>query len=172
MAQEIREVMTQDVVALPTDTSLADASRAMRERDIGDVLVVDGERLTGIVTDRDIVIRAIAEDRPPGETTLGELATGDVTSLSPEDSSTTRSGSCVITRCGGSPSSRTDVPSRSCRSATSRSSGIRTRRSPTSASPIRTSSARRAGRAAQIRSSKETVAAGSRRQCALVIEPL
>jgi CBS domain-containing protein len=86
MAQEIREVMTQDVVALPTDASLADASRAMRERDIGDVLVVDGSRLAGIVTDRDIVVRAIAEDRSPGDTTLGELATGDVTSLSPEDS--------------------------------------------------------------------------------------
>ena len=85
MAQEIREVMTQDVVALPTDTSLADASRAMRERDIGDVLVVDGERLTGIVTDRDIVIRAIAEDRSPQDTTLGELANGEVTALSPED---------------------------------------------------------------------------------------
>jgi CBS domain-containing protein len=79
-------VMTQDVVALPTETSLADASRAMRERDIGDVLVVDGDRLAGIVTDRDIVVRAIAEDRSPSDTTLGELATGDVTSLSPEDS--------------------------------------------------------------------------------------
>jgi CBS domain-containing protein len=86
MAQEIREVMTQDVVALPTDTSLADASRAMRERDIGDVLVVDGDRLAGIVTDRDIVVRAITEDRSPSDTTVGELATGDVTSLSPEDS--------------------------------------------------------------------------------------
>jgi len=86
MAQEIRDVMTQDVVALPTDTSLADASRAMRERDIGDVLVVDGDRLAGIVTDRDIVVRAIAEDRSPSDTTVGELATGDVTSLSPEDS--------------------------------------------------------------------------------------
>jgi CBS domain-containing protein len=47
---------------------------------------VDGDRLTGIVTDRDIVVRAIADDRSPGETTLGDLATGDVTSLSPEDS--------------------------------------------------------------------------------------
>jgi CBS domain-containing protein len=86
MAQEIRDVMTQDVVTLPTDASLADASRAMRERDIGDVLVVDGDRLAGIVTDRDIVVRAIAEDRSPSDTTVGELATGDVTSLSPEDS--------------------------------------------------------------------------------------
>jgi CBS domain-containing protein len=86
MAQEIREVMTQDVVALPTDASLVDASRAMRERDIGDVLVVEGDRLTGIVTDRDIVVRAVADDRSPRETTLGDLATGDVTSLSPEDS--------------------------------------------------------------------------------------
>ena len=85
MAQEIREVMTQDVVALPKGTSLVEASRAMRERDIGDVLVVDGDRLTGIVTDRDIVVRAIADDRSPSDTTLGELATGEVTALSPED---------------------------------------------------------------------------------------
>ena len=85
MAQEIREVMTQDVVTLPKEASLVDASRAMRERDIGDVLVVDDERLAGIVTDRDIVVRAIADERSPADTTLGDLATDDVTTISPED---------------------------------------------------------------------------------------
>jgi len=85
MAQEIREVMTQDVVALPRDASLVEASRAVRAGDIGDVLVLDGERLAGIVTDRDIVIRAVADGRSPGDTTLGDLATPDVATLAPED---------------------------------------------------------------------------------------
>ena len=86
MAQSIRDVITQDVVALPTDATIVDAAEAMRERDIGDVLVVDGERLTGMVTDRDIVIRAIAEQRSPTDTTLGELASKELTTLSPDDS--------------------------------------------------------------------------------------
>lgn len=86
MAQSIRNVITQDVVALPTDATIVDAAEAMRERDIGDVLVVDGERLTGMVTDRDIVIRAIAEQRSPTDTTLGELASKELTTLSPDDS--------------------------------------------------------------------------------------
>jgi CBS domain-containing protein len=86
MAQPIREVITKDVVSLPSDASIMDAARTMRDRDIGDVLVVEGDRLTGIVTDRDIVIRAIADGLSSTATTLGDLATEDVTVLSPDDS--------------------------------------------------------------------------------------
>jgi CBS domain-containing protein len=86
MAQPIREVITKDVVSLPSDASIMDAARTMRDRDIGDVLVVEGDRLKGIVTDRDIVIRAIADGLSSTATTLGDLATEDVTVLSPDDS--------------------------------------------------------------------------------------
>jgi CBS domain-containing protein len=86
MAQPIREVISRDVAALPSDASIMDAARTMRERDIGDVLVVEDERLTGIVTDRDIVVRAIADGLSSTATTLKHITTGDVTALTPDDS--------------------------------------------------------------------------------------
>jgi CBS domain-containing protein len=83
---EIRQVMTAapDAV-LPTDT-LQDAARLMRSNDIGDVLVEDDQgRLAGIITDRDIAIRATADGSDPTTTTVDEVFTRDVTALSPRD---------------------------------------------------------------------------------------
>ena len=60
MSQSIREVMTGPVVAIPSDGTLTEASRLMRDHNIGDVVIVDGDAVRGIVTDRDIVVRAIA----------------------------------------------------------------------------------------------------------------
>ena len=57
MAQTVREVMSPDPMALSASVTIGDAARAMRERDLGDVLVLDGDNaLCGIVTDRDIVV--------------------------------------------------------------------------------------------------------------------
>jgi CBS domain-containing protein len=61
MAQLVRDLMTADPVMLPPDTPVREAAKAMRDREIGDVLVVDGDRLCGIVTDRDLVVRALAD---------------------------------------------------------------------------------------------------------------
>ena len=85
MAQAIREVMIKDLVALPSDISVEDASRHMKDRDIGDVIVLEDEDVAGILTDRDIVIRAIAEGRSPAETTIGEIASRDLATVSPDD---------------------------------------------------------------------------------------
>jgi CBS domain-containing protein len=85
MAQSIREVMTEDVVVMPTSATLAEAGREMRERDIGNVIVIEDDTVAGILTDRDIVIRAVADGRSPGETTVGEIATRDPETLRPED---------------------------------------------------------------------------------------
>ncbi len=85
MADKIRDVMTADPQILPTSASLVDAARVMRDEDIGDVIVVEGDRVAGIVTDRDITIRGTAENRPPAGTTLGDIASGDVSTLAPED---------------------------------------------------------------------------------------
>ena len=88
MAGKVRDVMTKNPVALPGSTSLVEAAQAMKERNIGNVLVVDsnaGEKLIGLVTDRDIVIRGIAEDHDPNDTTLEEIASKDLTSVSAED---------------------------------------------------------------------------------------
>ena len=87
MAQSIRDVMTADPRTLPADATLEDAAREMANDDIGAVLVTEnGGSLAGILTDRDIVVRAIAEHRDPSSTTVGDVATRDVQALSPDSS--------------------------------------------------------------------------------------
>lgn len=85
MPQSIREVMTADPVTLPATTTLTDAARRMRDDAIGDVLVGDGKELRGVVTDRDIVVRAVAEGRDTTSTTLGEVCSADVVTVAPSD---------------------------------------------------------------------------------------
>ncbi len=85
MAQSIRDVMTAAPRALPEDASIVDAARVMRDEDIGNVLVTRGGRVTGIVTDRDIAIRIIAEDRTPADTPLRDAASEELVTLSPDD---------------------------------------------------------------------------------------
>src|SRR5438874_13419479 len=84
-AQLVRDVMTTDVVSLQVDTTLIDAARVMQDKDIGDVVVVEDERLVGVVTDRDIVVRAIAEGLTPDTTTLGAIVSRDLVTERPDD---------------------------------------------------------------------------------------
>jgi CBS domain-containing protein len=74
----IADVMTKQVIYLSAETTLDEAARAMGSADIGDVVVTEGQRLIGMVTDRDIVVRAVAENRLPANTTLGEVATHEI----------------------------------------------------------------------------------------------
>lgn len=74
----VRDVMTKDVVYQPAETTLDEAAKVMRDRDIGDVVVTEGPALAGVVTDRDTVVRAIAEGRDPRTTRIGEIATRDL----------------------------------------------------------------------------------------------
>ncbi|GAA0808313.1 CBS domain-containing protein [Spirilliplanes yamanashiensis] len=69
----VADLMTREVVYLPAETTLDEAAQAMRDGRIGDVLVTRGPTLSGLVTDRDIVIRAIAEGRSPKDATLGDI---------------------------------------------------------------------------------------------------
>jgi len=73
MSQSIREVMTRDVLSMPATATAAEAARKMRDGDIGNVVVVDGRQVCGIVTDRDIVIRGIAEGHDPSTTKLADI---------------------------------------------------------------------------------------------------
>ena len=61
MAQKVSELMTSAPVTLSSGQTVADAARAMREAGIGDVLVMDDGQLKGLVTDRDIVMRVVAD---------------------------------------------------------------------------------------------------------------
>ena len=74
----VADVMTRRVVYLPGDTMLDEAAQAMRDQSIGDVVVTDGPTMSGLVTDRDIVVRAIADGLPPRSTTLSSIATQEL----------------------------------------------------------------------------------------------
>ncbi|MDW3845009.1 CBS domain-containing protein [Micromonospora aurantiaca] len=74
----VSDVMTRQVVYLPAETPLDEAARVMKESDIGDVVVTDGATLAGMLTDRDIVVRAVAERADPGTTTIGSIITREV----------------------------------------------------------------------------------------------
>ncbi|TDD65967.1 CBS domain-containing protein [Jiangella aurantiaca] len=78
--------MTTEVVTLPTDASVRQAAAEMRDHDIGDVMVVDGDTLRGVVTDRDLVVRVLAEngdlDGPVGDV----CSSGDLVTARPDTS--------------------------------------------------------------------------------------
>jgi CBS domain-containing protein len=74
----VADVMTRRVVYLPGDTPLDEAAQAMRDQGIGDVVVTQGSTMAGMVTDRDIVVRAIAEGLPPRTTTIASIASREL----------------------------------------------------------------------------------------------
>ena len=85
MARSIRDLMNSNLISMPMTSTVAEAARKMRDADIGDVIVLDDGQLRGIVTDRDIVIRAIADGRDPATVKLGDICSRDLTTLSPTD---------------------------------------------------------------------------------------
>ncbi|MEZ5133901.1 MAG: CBS domain-containing protein [Acidimicrobiales bacterium] len=82
----IQDLMTTDLCALSPQATLAEAAGTMRDRDVGDVLVIDdaGE-LRGIVTDRDITVRATADGRDPTATQLGDVCTDALVTVAVDD---------------------------------------------------------------------------------------
>lgn len=89
MAQKVSELMTSAPAILSSGQPVSDAARAMREAGIGDVLVVDDGQLKGLVTDRDIVVRVVADGRDPGSTPLGEVCSPDLATVRPDDDADT-----------------------------------------------------------------------------------
>jgi len=88
MPQTVNEVMTADPRTVEPGDTVADAARQMRDADVGALVVVQEGRATGIVTDRDIVVRGIADGRDPSGTRVGDVAsTADVT-LTPDQPAT------------------------------------------------------------------------------------
>ena len=83
-----REIMTPDATFCPDDTTVADAARIMADDDIGAVPVCDADgRLAGVVTDRDLAVKIVAEGRDPGSVRLGELLDdGEVVTIGADDS--------------------------------------------------------------------------------------
>lgn len=85
-ARSVADVMSTDLVAVPAGAMLPEAARLMREHDTGTVLVMAGDEVSGIVTDRDITIRAVAEARDIANTPVSEVATESLTTVSSGDS--------------------------------------------------------------------------------------
>ncbi len=85
MAKKIRDVMTPAPVCVAPAESVSAAARAMREHGIGTVMVCDDDKLLGLVTDRDIAIRVLAENRDPAATQIADIASAELATLSPDD---------------------------------------------------------------------------------------
>ncbi len=84
MATTVTEVMAHDPVTVSADAPVSAAAQHMRASDTGDVLVMDGGRLAGIITDRDIAIRVVAENKPPETPVREAYSGGDLTTVTPD----------------------------------------------------------------------------------------
>jgi CBS domain-containing protein len=85
MGMTVKDVMTRDVEACEPNASVKEAAELMARKDVGPIPIVEDGTLVGIVTDRDIVIRVIAEGRAPEQTTVGEISSKELVTVSPED---------------------------------------------------------------------------------------
>ena len=81
MTQAIRDIMTKDIECASPESTLQDAASAMKARDIGSLPVCEGKRVVGIITDRDIAIRGVAEGRDPGSTKVRDCMSKDIVSV-------------------------------------------------------------------------------------------
>jgi len=84
MAESIRDFMTKDPRSVDSGASVIEAARVMRDEDAGLVPVVEGEKLVGTVTDRDIAMRVVAEGKSPENTTVGEIASRELVTIDPQ----------------------------------------------------------------------------------------
>ena len=81
----VRELMTERPTTCDASASVADAAKLMAREDVGPIPVVESDRLVGLVTDRDIAVRVVAEGRDPKSTTVGEIASKDLATVTPDD---------------------------------------------------------------------------------------
>lgn len=84
MGKKVRDAMTADARAASPAESLADAARLMKDENVGSLPVVDDGRLVGILTDRDIVVRAVAEHADARATTVGDIASRELVTVEAE----------------------------------------------------------------------------------------
>jgi len=85
MAKTINESMSSNPCAIEADKPVSYAAKMMRDEDVGFAPIVDGDRLVGTLTDRDIAVRVVAEGRDPNETLVRDVATNNLITVDPED---------------------------------------------------------------------------------------
>ena len=86
MAKSVQELMTSNPCSIDTDKSVAYAAKMMRDEDVGLAPIVEGNRLVGTLTDRDIAIRVVAEGKDPESTKVTEIASTDLVTVDPQQS--------------------------------------------------------------------------------------
>ncbi|HEX6582754.1 MAG TPA: CBS domain-containing protein [Thermoleophilaceae bacterium] len=86
MSRTVEEIMTTNPRTVNVDDTVQDAARVMKENDIGDVIVVEDGQVSGILTDRDIVVRAVAEGRDASSAEVREICTNGIEALEPDAS--------------------------------------------------------------------------------------
>jgi CBS domain-containing protein len=84
MGQNIRDIMTANPSTIEPDQSVVEAAKIMKQQDAGVVPVTENGRLTGMVTDRDIAIRVVAEGKDPQSTKVREVASKNLVTIDPQ----------------------------------------------------------------------------------------
>ena len=84
MAKSVRDLMSSNPHSVSSDASVVDAARIMRDEDVGLVPVVDGDRLVGTITDRDITIRVVVEQKDPQSVKVADVASTDLVTVDPQ----------------------------------------------------------------------------------------
>ena len=86
MGKSISDVMTPNPRGVDTTSPITEAVRIMKTEDVGSVPILEGDRLVGMLTDRDVAIRIVAEGKDPQATTVGEIASRDLVTVDPDQS--------------------------------------------------------------------------------------
>jgi CBS domain-containing protein len=77
-ATKIKDIMSKDVEVVSPETVMTEIAKKMQKRDCGCVLVAQNDRIVGVITDRDIAIRCLAEDHDPVETTASQVMSSEI----------------------------------------------------------------------------------------------
>ncbi|HEY8431579.1 MAG TPA: CBS domain-containing protein [Sandaracinaceae bacterium] len=86
MTQLVRDAMTEGPVTMRHDATVREAARRMKRANIGDVIVMRDRKAYGILTDRDIVVRCLAEAGEPTEMRIGDICSTGLVTVRPNDS--------------------------------------------------------------------------------------
>src|SRR5438067_6674207 len=84
MAKSVQELMTRNPCSIDADKSVAYAAKMMKDEDVGLAPIVEGDKLIGTLTDRDIVVRVVAEGKDPEQATVREVASKDLVTIDPQ----------------------------------------------------------------------------------------
>lgn len=83
--RKVHEVMTDSPRCVTPETPVSEAARLMKSEDVGSLPILEGDKVTGVVTDRDIVVRAVAEEKDPRGMPVREIASRELVTIRPDE---------------------------------------------------------------------------------------